>query len=276
MSVFAYILYGLISGLTEFLPVSSRGHQALLRYLLGVESRIPLQELLVHIGILLALFVGCADSLNKLLQEHRMRSGNHNRRIRRTADKSYYDLRLLKTAAIPLFIGLFFYFVTAKFENSLLLVMAFWFLNAIFLLVADHMPRGNRDARTMSALDGIAMGFIGALSVLPGISRTGIISSYVIARGADDDNTANWSVLLGIPALIFALLFDLFSFTAYGLGIHTFGAVLGCILSGISAFAGGYLGISLFRVILSHSGLSKFAYYCIGTAMFTFAIFLIT
>jgi len=128
----------------------------------------------------------------------------------------------------------------------------------------------------MSSLDGIVMGLVGALSVLPGVSRTGFVSSYVIARGADDDNAANWSVLLGIPALLFAVLFDLVSFADYGTGVHTFGAFIGCILSGIAAFAGGYLGILLFKFFLKRSGLSQFAYYSIGAALFSFILYLIT
>lgn len=276
MSAFACIIYGLISGLTEFLPVSSRGHQALLRYMFGTETRIPLQELLVHIGIFFSLVVGCAEILNRLIREQKILSGGHRRKARYSDGKSPYDLRLLKTASFPLFVGLFIYFATAKFENNLLLVMAFLFINAVILFIADYMPRGNRDARTMSSLDGIAMGLAGAFSVLPGVSRTGVVSSYAIARGADDDNAINWSVLLGIPALIFAVLFDLVSLVTYGAGIHSIGAVFGCLLSGIAAFVGGYLGISLFKLILNHSGLSKFAYYSVGAALFSFAVYLIT
>jgi len=276
MSVFACIIYGLISGITEFLPVSSRGHQALMRYLFGAETRIPLQELLVHIGVLFSLVVGCSEILRKLLREQRMLSGHQRRKLRYTDEKSYFELRLLKTATVPLFIGLFLCFVTVKTENSLPVVMGFWFCNAIILLIADYMPRGNRDAKTMSSLDGIVMGLVGALSVLPGVSRTGFVSSYVIARGADDDNAANWSVLLGIPALLFAVLFDLVSFADYGTGVHTFGAFIGCILSGIAAFAGGYLGILLFKFFLKRSGLSQFAYYSIGAALFSFILYLIT
>ena len=276
MSAFACIIYGLISGLTEFLPVSSRGHQALLRYMFGADTRIPLQELLVHIGVFFSLVVGCSEIINRLVREQKILSGRHRRKARYTDGKNLYDLRLLKTASVPLFIGLFIYFATSKFESNLLIIMAFLFINAIILFIADYMPRGNRDARTMSSLDGIVMGLVGALSVLPGVSRTGVVSSYAIARGADDDNAANWSVLLGIPALIFAVLFDLVSLVSYGAGIYSFGAVLGCILSGIAAFAGGYLGISLLKLILNHSGLSKFAYYSVGAALFSFAIYLIT
>ena len=246
-----------------------------MRYLFGAETRIPLQELLVHIGVFFSLIVGCAEILAKLMHEQKL-SAYQRRKLRQTDGKTYFDLRLLKAAVVPLLLGLCFYFTTAKYENNLLLIMAFWFLNAVILFVADYMPRGNRDASTMSSLDGMLMGLAGALSVLPGVSRTGAISAYAIARGADDENTAHWSILLGLPAMIFAVLFDLASFVTYGFGVHSFGALIGCILSGVAAFGGGCLGISLFKQILNHSGLSKFAYYSLGAALFSFAIYLIT
>ena len=56
MNFFESCLYGLFSGLAEFLPVSAEAHQVLLRQLFGVEGKLPLLNLLVHIGALLAVF----------------------------------------------------------------------------------------------------------------------------------------------------------------------------------------------------------------------------
>lgn len=276
MSFFASIIYGFISGITEILPVSSQGHQALMRYLFGAQTRIPLQELLVHIGVFFSIIVGSSEMLRTLMRDQRTLSSRYRRRKHHTDNRSYFELRLLKSAAVLLFIALFAYFATQKLETGLLPAMTFWIVNAIILFVADHMPRGNRDARTMSSLDGVVMGIVGTLSVFPGISRTGMISSYTIARGVDNDTSANWAILLGIPALLFYILFDLIGLLTYGLGVHTMGATIACVISGAAAFLGGYLAVSLLKLILSHSGLSKFAYYCIGAAMFTFAIYLIT
>ncbi len=276
MSVVESILYGLISGMTEFLPVSSRAHQSLIRYLFGVDTRVPLQELLVHIGVFSSILAGCYDSIVRLRREQKVISVSRRRRVRSLDSKSYYDLRLLKTASVPLIIGLFLNLVTAGLEGKLLMLMSFWLCNAAVLLLADHTRRGNRDSRTMSALDGIVMGILGAFSAFPGISRTGIISAYTAARGSDSQNTVNWAVLLGIPAMLLAICFDLFYIVTGGIGVGSVGMILGYFLSGLAAFGGGYMGISLFRLLLNHSGFSKFAYYSIGTALFSFFLYLIT
>ncbi len=275
MSIFESIIYGLVSGITEFLPVSSNAHQILLRYLFGVDSRVPLQELLVHIGVLLAIFAGCKDVLFRLRIEQRTLS-NSRRKRHSTDSRSYFDLRLLKTACVPLLLGLLLNIVTFRKESNMGMLIAFSLLNALILLLADHTSRGNRDSRTMSGLDGIVMGIAGALSAFPGMSRTGMISAYTAARGAEGENVANWAVLLGIPAMLFAICFDLVLLIAMDFMGMTFVMFLGYVLSGVMAFAGAYLGISLLKIALNQSGFSGFAYYGIGTALFSFILYLIT
>lgn len=276
MSLLESVLYGLVSGITEFLPVSSRAHQLLLRYLFGAHTRDSLQNLLVHIGVLFAIIVACRESLNRLRREQSTLSVSRRKRMRSTDMKSHYDLRLLKTAAFPLIIGLLLTFSTKNMENSLLSIMGFLAFNGFILLLADHASHGNRDSRTMTGLDGIIMGVIGALSAFPGISRTGMISAYASIRGADSDNTTNWAVLLGIPAMIFAICYDIVGIFTGGVIAFSFPKIVGNFLSGAAAFGGGYLGISVLRAALNDFGYSKFAYYSLGAALFSFILYLIT
>lgn len=276
MSLLENILYGFVSGITEFLPVSSRAHQALLRYLFGVSNRSSFQELLIHIGLLLSIVVSCREILFRLRREQKAQSGPRRRRGRLVKSKSLYDLRLLKTATVPLLVGLLLTVSTVRFENNLLTLMGFLLFNALILLVVEHMRHGNRDARTMSGLDGIVMGVVGALSVFPGVSRTGMISAYATARGADTQSAANWTILLGIPAIFFAACYDIFGIASNGFGVASVSVAMGYVLSGVAAFGGGYVGISVLQLVLSHSGFSKFAYYSIGAALFSFMLYLIT
>lgn len=276
MSLIESIFYGFISGVTEFFPISSRAHQTLLRYIFGATSRNSLQELLVHIGLLLALFVGCRDILQRLYREQKTTSTTRRRKNRSLDIKSLYDLRLLKTATFPLLVGLLLCVIVGKWKDDLLTVMCFLIVNGLILLFAEHIQHGNRDSRTMTGLDGIIMGILGAISSFPGISRTGIISSYATARGADNQNAVNWAVLLGIPAIIFAAGYDIVSIFSTGVGALSFAIILGCLLSGIGAFAGGYIALSILVSILNHTGFSPFAYYSFGAALFSFVLYLIT
>ena len=275
MDVLKNLIYGFVSGIAEFLPVSSGAHQGLIRYIFGIDARDSLQNLLVHIGVLFAVILGFRETLFRLQREQKnLASGR--RRSKSLDIKAAYDLKLIKTATIPLFIGLFLSFATWHWENSLLAIMVFFLLNALVLLVADHAPQGNKDARTLTGLDGILIGILGALSALPGVSRTGMITSYTTLRGADRERSASWAIVLCIPAMIFAIIFDFYGMFSFGVGSLTFIGFLGYLVSGISAFFGGYLGISLLQTILGHSGFSGFAYYSLGASFLSFMLYLIT
>ena len=273
MSVIESIIYGLISGIAEFFPVSSQAHQILLRYMFGAESRNFLQEFLVHIGVLLAILLAYRDLLSQMRREQK----NLQYRKKRKSDSVlYYDIRLLKTTTIPLLILICLFSVLLKRQNGLLSTAAFLVVNAIILLLAAHSQHGNRDARTMSGLDGIVFGILGSLSVFPGISRIGIVSCYSTLRGADSKNTMNWAILLSIPAIVLYCVFDLVGVFRVGIDIVSFTALVGYVLSGIAAFCGGYFSISVLLTLLNHIGFSHFAYYSFGVSLFSFILYLIT
>ena len=276
MSVIESLIYSFVSGIAEFLPVSSRAHQSLLRYMFGVDNDTYLADLAVHIGILLAIAVGFREILSRLRREKKAASVSHRRRVRSLDGRSYYDLRLLRTATVPLLFGLCVYPLTRDFVESLLILVCFLVANGGFLLFAAHCRHGNREARTMSGLDGAAMGLLGAASVLPGISRTGSISAYAVARGADHQNAANWAILLTIPATLSAIVFDLIGVIFFGGAAFSFAAAVGFLLVCAGSFLGGWLGIVFFQIVLNHSGFTGFAYYSFGAAFFSFVLYLIT
>lgn len=275
VSILESILYGLVTGITEFLPVSARAHQALLRYLFGAETRDPLRDLLVHIAILAAIIVSCRETLIRLQKAQTLYTANR-RRHQRPADSSYFDLRLLKTAIVPLVLGLVLRFATVALDGKLLALMFFLALNATILLLAEHTRHGNRTAKTMTGLDGIAIGLAGSLSVLPGISRTAAIVSYGTLRGTDGKSVASWAILLSVPAMLFAIIFDVFGLVSYGTGAITFATFAGMFLSALAAFCGGFVGIKTLNAAVSQSRFSGFAYYTVGLVVFTFILYMIT
>lgn len=274
MSVFESILYSFISGIAEFLPVSSRAHQALLRHILGQGSNTYIADLAIHMGVLLAVFVGFRDVVLRLFREQRALTAAGKRRFRSLDGKSVYDLRLLKSATVPLLIGLCLTPLTRNMDNSLLTLMFFLLINGAVLMIAGHSRMGNKRARSMTGLDSITIGFAGAVSVLPGISRTGMISACSIFRGADTSSATVWAIMLSIPALVLEIVFDLIGMVFWGSAGFAYSAIAGCLLVCIGAFCGAYLGIRLFQMILNHSGFSGFAYYSFGAAFFAFILFL--
>lgn len=276
MSVIENILYGLISGLTEFLPVSGRGHQTLLHYLFGLSTRSSLQDLLVHIGILLSVFAASRDYIARLRWEQQTALSARRGKSRRMDGRNHYDLRLLKSAVVPMLICTVLLNLFVKSEWTLRSLIWLFLLNGLILLAAEHIRQGNRDARTMTGLDGMLMGVSTAVSVLPGLSGTGLMLSYSTARGADVQKAVNWAILLVIPATIFAIGSDVIHIFGSGLGADSILMVLGCVLAGAAAFCGGFISISILRLLAVNFNVFQFSYYSFGVALLSFMLYLFT
>ena len=276
MSVIQNLLYGLLSGLTEFLPVSGSGHQALLQHLFGVNTRVALQDLLVHIGILFSAFVVCRDNIAQLRWEQSAATSIRRNKSRRMDTQSHYELRLLKSTLLPMVLGFVLFNLILRSKGNLSSVMWLFIINGVILLVAEHMRQGNRDAKTMTGFDGILIGITTAASALPGLSGTGMTLSYTTARGTDIHKATNWVVLLVIPAMLLAACGDIIYIIGNGFGTVSFLTVVGSILAGISAFFGGVVGISILRLMVANTSVFQFSYYSFGLALLSFMLYLFT
>ena len=258
MNLLQSLLYGLISGLSEFTPVSTSGHQALLRKLFGAPGRNPLLDLLVGVGLLIAVYLHCRSLL--MSYSRQLRGNPRRRRGNIPTARRTYDLRFLGAAGST--------------EQKPLYLCLFFVLNGIVLYAVDHMRQSNKDAGMLSGMDAIFTGLMGGLSIFPGFSRLGMNLSAAVARGADRTLAYNWALVLGIPALVLFLLFDFIGlFTVAGFVISLTG-VLYAFAAAIGAFAGGYLVISLMRMMIINTGFSGYACYCWGVAMLNFILYL--
>ena len=276
MSFFENILYGFTAGLTEFLPVSRYGHQALLRYLFGVSAGLTLQDLLIHIGILLSVFWGCREYIARLRWEQKTAAANRRRKSRRMDSKGYYDLRLLRSAVVPMLIAIIIIKSFVKVEGNLLILLWLFVANGLVLLLAEHARQGNRESASMSGFDGTLMGVSTAPSIIPGLSGTGLTLSYASARGVDIQKAINWVILLVVPTAVFAIGSDAFSIFSNGFGVISVGMVAGSVLAGIAAFCGGYAGIAILRLLATNLTVFQFSYYSFGLALLTFLLYLFT
>lgn len=275
MNFFESCLYGLFSGLAEFLPVSAEAHQLLMRQLFGFEGKLPLLNLFVHIGALLALLECSKEYLRRLYREYQLKKIPRRRRRRPSDAQSSADIALFKTAVIPLIIGFLLYAKSREWQLSAHIVAPLLFINGIVLYVPMYLPIGNKDARSMSPLDGLLLGISAALGVLPGISRVATVTAVSVARGAEPQQGYRWGLLLCVPALIGIILFDFISLFTVGLSGVGFLDFLQFLISGVTAFAGAYIGVTLIKSVLQKSGVFNFAYYCWGAAILTFILYLI-
>jgi len=269
------ILYSLVSGFAEFLPVSAQAHKSILLCLFGQDGEHPLLGLFVRIGVLAALCVSMRVQLKRLYRGHALMKIPKKRR-RRTPDlQSLMDISFVRLASVPLLLGFLLYPKTSAWAGELYIVALLLILNGLVLHVPMYLPAGNKDSRSMSRLDSLLVGICSAAAVLPGVSRVGAGASIAACRGADFQQAYKWSLLLSLPALAVLLCFDVFAVIAGGLAGVGFLFVLQCIVATAFSYVGAYASITLMRSVVQRSGLSGFSYYCWGAALFAFILYLI-
>ena len=275
MSLIASIIYGIVSGLTEVFPVSSQANQMVMRQLFGVPQKEPVRDLLVHIALLAAIFFACRGMFAKIRRDqvlaYRMRRNPSQVR----ALKGVYDMRLVRSAAPVMMVGLFANLFFADFYDNRPLFCLVLLINGALTLVPTYMHQGNRDARTMSGSDSLLIGLAAACSALPGISRNGAVMFMTLMRKADKHNGVTWAFLLSVPALIILIALDFISIFTIGVGAVTIATLGGYMLSMLFAFIGAYLGVYFIKVLIAHSDYSGFAYYDFGLALLCFVLYLI-
>ena len=274
MNILESIVYGLISGLSEFLPISSLGHQQLLKIFFGSTDPQPLRDIFVHLSFLIAVWVGCGTYIEKLRRELQQNTKTKIRRSQQRDRKSFYDVSLLKGASFIMIFGMIVLRMIFKEQRSLAGIAFLFLLNGIFIIIPEYMPQGNKDSRKMSGFDSFLLGFGSALSVLPGFSRVGIALSAAVARGADKVKAYSWILVLTVPMVLLLLVFDLVLIFQAGFGSVTFVAMLGYILSGLFSFVSSLAAIYLMRFLLVRSSISAFAYYSWGAALLSFLLYL--
>ncbi len=269
------LLLGLISGITEFMPVSSQAHELLLLRLFGTDQAHPLMLFFIHIGVLTALIFSSSVQLKRMQREYRYAKLPPRRRRRQPDRQIVLDVALLKGAILPMALGMLFYQRAQIAAGKLHIAALLLFLNGLLLYALQYLPRGNKDSRHMSKLDSLFLGIVAAVSIFPGLSRTGLTSGIATARGADTAQAYKWALYLGIPAVIIMLCFDIFTVFVTGFAGIGFVFVILCLLSAVAAYFGALASITFMRSFTVHNGFAGFSYYCWGAALFMFILYLI-
>ncbi len=266
------IFLGLIGGISELLPISSQAHQRLFLFLVGGEQ-VPFLRLCTHLGALLALLVACNPLIARMRRERKIASVPPRRRRRQPDVRCLRDIKVLRTAVMPVLLSIILYFLLQKSASSLWLIAILLVVNGILLYAPRLMSSGNKESLAMAPLDSILMGMGAALGALPGISRVGACTSIGLMRGCQRQYSLDMALLLSIPALILWLVFDCVGLVMT-LSAVTFMGVLKGLVAGCFAFGGAYLSTFLMRFLAVRIGYSEFAYYSWGLALLSFILYL--
>jgi undecaprenyl-diphosphatase len=246
--VLAAIIWGLVQGLTEFLPISSSGHLVIVPEFLdqlGLDIQPPTLAVsaVLHLGTLLAVLVYFRADVMRVL---RMRRDPEGRKI----------ALLVAVGTIPALVGLPLENSLETIQENVTYVGLALIVTGIVLLIGQRFAHGVRRLPEGNMPDAIVVGIAQAFALIPGISRSGMTISAGNTRGFQPTEAARFSFLLGIPAIAGAGLVSLPDLVEAG----TFSAelVVGLVVAAVS----GYLAIAVLLAALRRIGLVPFAVYC--------------
>lgn len=268
------LIIGFISGVAEVLPVSARAHRILLLKMFGQRGENPILLLLVHISIAAALYYSCRSHIIRMLRAERIARIPKNRRKRPLDTEGLSDLRMLKTATIPVILAFCFYSKISVLVGKPLYIAALLVVNGIILYVPQFLPGSNKASGSMTRIDALIFGLGGAVATLPGISCVGSTVSIGSVRGMDLKKALSIGLILNIAMNLGFAVFDLIALFGGAGGSLSFGDLISALLAAIVAFAGVLLGIRLLNKIVENIGYSVFGFYSWGLALLSFILFL--
>jgi len=261
MNIFKAIILGIVQGLTEFLPVSSSGHLAVVQHLLKVpEDRILFLTILLHFGTLLSIFfiyskdiymitIEFFKMLFELISGKGFKANNEYRRLG----------IMIIVATIPTGImGIFLNDLFASFYSSTLIIGIALLITGTLLWFAEKYNSGKRNINHMRWYDAAIVGIFQGLAITPGISRSGSTIVGSLFLGFNKELATKFSFLISIPTILGATILEVKAIFEVGLGDFTFGILIAGILS---AFLAGILAIRTLINFIKKEKLYYFSFY---------------
>lgn len=269
------IIYALVSGLTEFLPVSAKAHQIIMLNLFGDSANTVVLDFVIHIAVLTALYINCSPTILRIQRQRKLLHVPRRRRKFQLDTEIMSEYQIAKTAALPIVLSVIAVPFLIGFGKRLNMLAIALFINGLLLFATSRIAIGNRSASSMTRLDGFLVGIAGAFSAMPGISRLGVTHSVSVMRAAEPQKALSWCLILSLPALVALCCADLYLMFTIGVGSFGFLTLIQCLVSALFAYLGATLAIILARYMSVKIGFSWFSYYSWGLAFLSFLLFMI-
>ena len=254
MEYLKFVLYGLIQGLTEFIPVSSTAHLKVVSLFLGIDDPGASLSATIQLGSVLAIVWYFRNDIFN---------------FRSQSSKKFLEyllherlLRSILVATIPIVFlgGVIKLFIPSFFENVLrsnLSIALVSFLMAFFMYLADITKRGSINIKNHNYSNSFLIGFFQAFAIFPGVSRSGVTISSALISGWERGDAAKFSFLLGMPAISIAAIVEFI----YSLNNFVSIAFLPLFVGLVTTFVSSLLAIDFLLKYFSSNGLKIFIIY---------------
>jgi len=250
MSNLHSLIFGIVQGLTEFLPISSSGHLLLFSKILNIKPPEILFDIVLHFGTLFAVLI----YFRKLI-------------INNIKNFKLIFLILISTITT----GIIYLFFKSYFEESfdtIFYLPYFFLITSIFLLFFYYKNKRDKKIDNINIFDAIIIGVAQGFAIFPGISRSGFTFTASLLLGIKNEDAFKYSFLLSIPAILLSGLLKTYEYIKNPFSISFSVLVIGITFS----FIFGIISINLFYRFIKNK---KFIFFSIYLFILSIIVFLI-
>ena len=271
MSVLWAVFYGIIQGFTEFLPISSSGHLAILQGVFGSSASGTdyfTFDVLLHMATLFSVCIIYRKDIAALIPAFfgviaKLIKGSFKFQAFSSDEKLAV---LVFIATLPLVPAVFIEDKLELLYESTMFAGAMLIINGIMLFLTDRISKGHKLLSDTKPRHAVTVGLFQALALCPGLSRSGTTITAGRICGLERSEAVRFSFILSIPTIIGANLFKIPQLVsvpvpsgdirAYAVGM------LAAALTGIAA-------IKLLSYVSRKSSFTAFSAYCIAVGSLT-------
>lgn len=275
MTFIKAIILGIVQGLTEFLPVSSSGHLAILENLMKIEEEnVLFFAAMLHFGTLISIILVYYKDIYFLIKEFclvifEVISGKG-----LDLKKSHYRKLglLIITASIPTaIIGFTFSDFFESLFHSFISVGIGLLITGTLLWVSEKIAKGQKNITSAKYKDAFIIGVFQAIAIAPGISRSGATIVGSLFRGLTKEFTVRFSFLISLPAVLGATIIEFSDAANQGFnGVEPVVIIAGILAAAIS----GYAAINVMIRLVTNRKLFYFSFYtwALGAGIIIFSL----
>ncbi|HEY2984282.1 MAG TPA: undecaprenyl-diphosphate phosphatase [Jatrophihabitantaceae bacterium] len=240
------VVYGIVQGLTEFLPISSTAHLRIVPALFSWDDPGAPFTAVIQLGTTLAVILYFWRELVQVVIA--WLRGLVDKSVRGTLEHRMGWYLIAATIPVSIF-GVAFSDQIETGARNLWVISVTMIALALALAWAERVGARNREEEDLDGRDALAVGTAQALSLIPGTSRSGVTITAGLFRGLDRATAARFSFLLSIPAVLLSGLYETRKIGDNG------GAGAGLtVVAAVLAFVVGLASIAwLMRWITRHS-----------------------
>jgi len=241
MNFFDAFIYGIVQGISEFLPISSSGHLALLPSYLNIKSPGIGFDLAMHFGTFFATLIyfqkKIFNEVKATISEKKITPFSRN--ILLSTIMSIISIFLIKDFAI-------------NYRSPKVIAFNLIFFGVI-LYLADLRKVKSKE---ISLMEAILIGLTQSLSIFPGVSRSGITISTARYFNHSRQEAAHFSFFISLPILLAGIIYKLPDY----LNSNNYD-ISHLLTGGITSFIIAFITIHFFLKLIAKTPLYIFSIY---------------